>query len=150
VKPDSKIRVPAHLRITSEPAGLAEVRDTVAEVAGEMGFSAEEVANLVLAVDESLCNVIKHGYAGEPGHPIELTISDELGSGRAGMEIQIRDYGKQVDPEKIQGRDLDEVRPGGLGLHIIRSTMDEVKFTQAEGGGMRLVMSKYLKGKNED
>jgi anti-sigma regulatory factor (Ser/Thr protein kinase) len=147
VKPGSGAKIPAYLRITSEPARLAEVRRAVAGIAGEIGFDKEEVSQLVLAVDEALCNVIKHGYACEPGHPIELVLSDAPGAGGAGLEIQVRDYGKQVDPDGLHGRDLEDVRPGGLGLHIIRSTMDEVKFTRAEGGGMRLVMCKYRKRK---
>jgi anti-sigma regulatory factor (Ser/Thr protein kinase) len=60
------------------------------------------------------------------------------------LECDVRDFGRQVDPSTIRSRSLDEVRPGGLGVHIIRSVMDEVEYSRAEGGGMRLRMLKYL------
>jgi anti-sigma regulatory factor (Ser/Thr protein kinase) len=132
------------LHITSDPGRLAEVREAVAKLAREVGFAQDTVDKMVLAVDEALCNVIKHGYKGEGGKPIELTFAAEPEPGRAGLEIRLRDYGCQVDPNAIRGRDLGEVRPGGLGVHIIRSLMDEVEYAQAEGGGMRLRMRKYL------
>jgi anti-sigma regulatory factor (Ser/Thr protein kinase) len=144
MKPGGAVKGPVHLRITSEPARLAEVRETVAEKARQIGFGEEQVGKMVLAVDEALCNVIKHGYGCEPGRPIELTISEDVGSGRVGLAICLRDYGRQVDPQTIRSRDLREVRPGGLGVHIINSLMDEVEYSQAEGGGMRLRLCKYL------
>ena len=144
MKPGRAVKGPVQLRITSEPARLAEVRETVAEKARQIGFGEEEVGKMVLAVDEALCNVIKHGYGCQPGRPIELTISQEVGSGRVGLAICLRDYGRQVDPKTIRSRDLKEVRPGGLGVHIINSLMDEVEYSQAEGGGMRLRLCKYL------
>jgi anti-sigma regulatory factor (Ser/Thr protein kinase) len=55
----------------------------------------------------------------------------------------VRDYGRAVDPATIRGRDLSEVRPGGLGVHIIRSIMDEVCYEPAAGGGTRLNMLKW-------
>ena len=144
MKPGGAVKGPVHLQITSEPARLAEVREAVAEKAREIGFAEDEVGKMALAVDEALCNVIKHGYGCEPGRPIELTISGDVGLDRVGIAIQLRDYGRQVDPKTIRSRDLREVRPGGLGVHIINSLMDEVEYSQAEGGGMRLRLRKYL------
>ena len=138
------VEEPLHLHITSEPARLAEVRDAVAKTARQIGFDEEEVGKMVLAVDEALCNVIKHGYGYEPGRPIDLTFSGQVGADRVGIEILVRDYGRQVDPSTIRGRDLARVRPGGLGVHIITSLMDEVEYSQAAGGGMCLRMRKYL------
>ncbi len=60
--------------------------------------------------------------------------------------IVIEDRAKQVDPGSIQSRDLDDIRPGGLGVYIMREVMDEVVFEQREGGGMRLRMLKRTAG----
>jgi serine/threonine-protein kinase RsbW len=48
-----------------------------------------------------------------------------------------------VDPAEICGRDLDDVRPGGLGVHLIRAMMSTADYSRAPGGGMLLVMRKY-------
>jgi hypothetical protein len=37
---------------------------------------------------------------------------------------------------------LDDIRPGGLGVYIIREIMDEVRYEKREGGGMRLTLTK--------
>ena len=63
--------------------------------------------------------------------------------GRAGLEIVILDRGKSIDPAAICGRDLADIRPGGLGVHIIRSVMDKVQYRRRSGGGMLLRMVKY-------
>jgi serine/threonine-protein kinase RsbW len=48
-----------------------------------------------------------------------------------------------VDPAKLRGRQLDEIKPGGLGLHFIRRSMDTVEFTRRRGvNELRLI--KYL------
>jgi hypothetical protein len=59
-----------------------------------------------------------------------------------GLRIVIEDLGRQTDPGAIKGRDLDDVRPGGLGVHIIREVMDEVVYEKRPGGGMRLTLVK--------
>ena len=49
-----------------------------------------------------------------------------------------------------RGRDLDDVRPGGLGVHIMTSCMDCLEFRQAEGGGTILTMVKRLSADGKD
>ena len=58
----------------------------------------------------------------------------------------LRDFAPHVPPDCMQPRDLDEVRPGGLGTHFILQVMDEVGFVEPppEGGGNLLRMVKKL------
>ncbi len=60
------------------------------------------------------------------------------------LEIRLRDYGNQVAPEQIRSRDLDDVRPGGLGVHIIQECMDTVEYRPAETGGTLLILQRRL------
>jgi len=109
------------------------------------GFSGDDTHELTLAIDEALANVIKHGYQSRDDQPIELTLkSVRTPEGTPGLSIVVRDYGRQVDPTTIHGRDLNEVRPGGLGVHIIQTVMDEVEYSCPSGGGMQLRMVKYV------
>ncbi len=132
------------MRIRSQPCELAAVRDCLELRACEIGFSSDDVSGIILAVDEALANVIRHGYGGACEKPIDVEIGCIEASARAGICILIRDYGKQVDPADIVGRPLEDVRPGGLGVHIIRSIMDEVDYRPADGGGMLLTMKKSV------
>lgn len=145
------------VELRSNPILLAGVRDLVSSTAKRFGFADDACGQIALAVDEALCNVIRHGYQREPDHPIWLSIWPLGGawadgtpkpSGGSGderpdaMKIVIEDEAKPVDPEKIRSRDLDEIRPGGLGVHIIKTVMDEAMYEQRGPLGMRLTMVK--------
>lgn len=133
------------LRILAQPEALPQAREAIARVADSVGFGEEERCHAILALDEALANVIKHGYGSACAQPIEIAIGTLRQGERAGLRVTIRDFGRQVEPGAICGRDLDDVRPGGLGVHIIRSVMDEVVYEKAEPCGMRLTMTKWVK-----
>ncbi len=133
------------IQISSDPAHLPRIREAIQQVAMNIGFSEEQIGKMTLAVDEAIANVIKHGYCGCNDQPIEVLINPVERDGHQGIKLVIRDFGKQVSPESICGRDLDDVKPGGLGVHIIRSIMDEVIYSKADGGGMQLELMKLNK-----
>ena len=56
----------------------------------------------------------------------------------------IEDEARQVEPESIKGRDLADIRPGGLGVHIIREVTDLAVYEKRAGAGMRLTIEKYV------
>lgn len=132
------------LQMVSDPTYLAGARDLVASVARRLGFSEEGCGQIALAVDEALCNVIRHGYDRRKDGPIWLSLwplAGENGHG-PGIQIVLEDEAKQVDPALIKSRDLDEIRPGGLGVHIIKQVMDEVRYEKRDRIGMRLTLVK--------
>src|SRR5437773_8717715 len=56
------------------------------------------------------------------------------------LEIVLEDRGVTANPKKMCGRKLEDVRPGGLGLHFIRESMDTVEFSRRKGRNqLRLV-----------
>ncbi len=136
-----------HVRIEllSNPLYLCGARDLVLSVARRLGFSDDAAGQVALAVDEALCNVIRHGYDRRTDQPIILEVSPLGPPERAeGVRVVIQDRGRQVDPAQIRGRDLSDVRPGGLGVHIIREVMDSVVYEKLPEAGMRLTMEKRL------
>ena len=130
------------LEMQSNPLYLSGARDLIAAVAKRLGFSDVACCQIALAVDEALCNIIRHGYKRQGDGRIWVSL--ERRTDPDGLRIVIEDEARQVDPEKIRGRDLDEIRPGGLGVHIIREVMDEVVFEKRERIGMRLTLVKHL------
>jgi anti-sigma regulatory factor (Ser/Thr protein kinase) len=108
-------------------------------------------------VDEALCNVIRHGYEQRGDGSIEVCVwpmagedaggsGDDPGAVGGGLYIRIEDRGRQTEPDHIRSRELTEIRPGGLGVHIIKEVMDYVRYDKREGGGMRLTMMKRAGG----
>ena len=129
-------------RFAAEPSELKVVRAAVQSGAVQAGCSEDEAADLVLAVDEACQNIIRHAYCGGTG-TIELRME------RDGDRIvaALRDYARPSDPRCLErNRDLDEVKPGGLGTHFMKSVMDEVTLvTLPDGKGNLLRMVKRLK-----
>ncbi len=132
------------LRLASDPACLPEARDKIRAWLCARGWEEDGACEYVLALDEALANVIRHGYNNDPSQAIEVAaeIITDAAEGD-GVRITVRDYGQQIDPDAICGRDLDDVRPGGLGVHIIRSMTTTATYKRAAGGGMLLIMTKY-------
>ncbi len=108
-----------------------------------LGFTEEQATKIMLAMDEALVNVIRHAYGGAHDKPIFIDMRGTEDNGRIGLRVLIRDEGRKVDPAKIRSRDLDDIRPGGLGVHLMKSIMDVVEFTPQDRG-MALEMIKYL------
>ena len=133
------------LRILSHPRNLCVVRAAIETAVRRLGFNETDAAQIILAVDEAMANCIRHGYQGATDKPIWLQFHATPHETEPSFRITIEDHGRQIDPDQIHGRELDDVRPGGLGVHIIRQVMDEVSYSRREGCGMRLVMSKKLR-----
>ena len=118
---------PLELRFPARSDELRGVRDAVRERLRAWRLARSPPADVVLAVDEACQNVIRHAYRGEPDGVIELEMrcaGDEL-------SIAVRDFAPPVDPARIRPRPLDDLRPGGLGTHFIRSVMDQTEFLPA-------------------
>jgi anti-sigma regulatory factor (Ser/Thr protein kinase) len=95
---------------------------------------------LVLAVNEACMNVIQHAYGGSADG--EIRISLERYGNR--LVIELEDDAPCIDPARVKPRGLDELRPGGLGVHFIREILDEVAFLPCGEQGNRLRMIKWL------
>jgi len=138
---------PVELRLLSQPRYLLGAREFVSGVAKRLGFDDRSAGQIALAVDEALTNVIRHGYQRCEDGRIWLKIwpMTSEGSGQpAGIRIVIEDECPQVEPGQIRSRDLEDVRPGGLGVHLISELMDTASYEQRETTGMRLTMTRAL------
>lgn len=134
-----------HVRIEmiSQPRYLAGARSMIASIAQRLGFAEAACGQIALAIDEAICNVITHGYQKRPDGRIWISIWP-ISEPSPGIRILIEDEGKQVDPESIRSRDLGEIRPGGLGVHIIKHVMDSAEYTRRAKCGMALCMEKHI------
>lgn len=131
------------IKIPSDPKFLKIIRAAIGHICETMGFSSDEGNNITLAVDEACSNIIKHAYGGATDQVIEMICS--VHGDR--VEILLKDVGKTVSAESIKSRQLDDIRPGGLGVHLIRSVMDIVKYEHQPTGGNLLQLVKFLQRK---
>ena len=129
------------LRFPARADRMVMVRSSVRSAARYCGFDEGQTRDIVLAVGEACQNVILHAYD-DGGGEIVLGIL----RGSDGIILRVTDFGAAVDPTKVKPRDLDDLRPGGLGTHFIRSLMDSADFLPApDGVGNILQMTKARK-----
>jgi serine/threonine-protein kinase RsbW len=123
------------LELRSHPTLLCVIRGALVPLLEMLGFSEEQSRAIIRGVDEAVSNIMRHSYHGRLDQPIELYCSRlerrTKGEKELGVEILLFDCGTAVDTTKLPARPLDEVRPGGLGLHIIRGSMDTVQYKRA-------------------
>src|SRR5467141_1860043 len=135
------------LALYSNPRLLSVVRGAVERLTETLGFPAVECRSITRAVDEALTNIVRHSYGNRLDQPIAMYFRRAQrrhdGQVQQGLEILLCDRGPAIDPCKLQGRPLDEIRPGGLGLHFIQQAMDTVEVTR-KGSTNRLCLVKYL------
>ncbi len=130
--------------IAARPENLAAARAFVERAAAAARAEPAAVAALKLAVDEVCNNIIEHGYAGRGDGEIELRCESDAES----LRVTIVDHGRSFSPEKIAPADTTSGwrdRPvGGLGWHLIRSSVDVVDYRPDPARGNRLTLVKRL------
>ena len=112
------------LRFPARAAELKKIRDTIREAVEGCGCSAKSTADIVLAIDEACQNIIRHAYRGDSDNVIEIEVEHQ----GDGLVFTLADQAPAIDASLVKPRDLDDIRPGGLGTHFISRVMDEVEF----------------------
>ncbi len=136
---EKKIK-PVCLSIKSHPENLRSVRSLITNVLLTIKVSEQDSQNIILAVVEACSNIIKHGYKNDYNQKIDLTINVKAKI----LTISIIDKGLKFDINSFEPRDVSKVRPGGLGVHIIKQVMDMVEYTQTSQGFNKIKMVKKL------
>jgi anti-sigma regulatory factor (Ser/Thr protein kinase) len=120
---------------------LKPVRDAVRLLAQRVGCSDANIDCMVMAINEACMNVIQHAYGIKEDGEVIL----EFWQDGQDMVIRIHDFAEKIDRSNIKSRDLDDIRPGGLGVHLITKMMDSVEYLDGQDGvGNMLQMRKRL------
>ena len=129
-------------RFRAQANELCRTRDAVRSCLTNCGCQKDMVEDVVLAIDEACQNIIRHAYCGDAEGEIVL----ELGKRDDTLVVSLLDFAPEASPDCMKPRDLDDLRPGGLGTHFIRSVMDDVSLGRAPSGrGNLLRMIKRMK-----
>lgn len=133
------------LKVKSKTENLSIIRDFISSSAYEAGMKSDAVENIILAVDEACTNIIRHAYKSVPDG--ELIIKTKSTVSR--FVVSITDYGKSFEPEMIPEPDLQKYyrqrRVGGLGMYLMKTLMDDVKYVSIPGKYNEVLLSKNLK-----
>ena len=133
------------LTVKSKTENLSLIRDFVSQSAFNAGVATDVVENIILAVDEACTNIIKHAYKSSPDG--ELIVKTKSTSTR--FIIIITDFGNTFEPDAIPEPDLQKYyrqkRVGGLGMYLMKTLMDDVKYISIPGKYNEVLLSKNIK-----
>ena len=128
------------ITIPSHPKYLSIVRSVTGKIAQMFEITEPLTEDMKLAVDEACANVIKHAYRGDRTKKIVLKYKITKKS----FNVIIEDSGIKAQTDLIKGRNLDDIRPGGLGIHFIKRVFDVFQFDETKKKGNRLILIKSM------
>lgn len=136
--------------IEAESGSLGPFRQKLRSFLESASFDAKRVQEILLSVDEVLTNIIRHGYGGKDPNKahekIRISFSDLKDRG----EIVIEDGGPGFNPCAAPLPKLPSEKPGGLGIYLVRTLMDELHYEPLKPKGNRLRLVKYKQSKERN
>jgi len=110
--------------------------------AEQHGIGEKDKLCIDLVAEELFTNTIKYGSGGDGW--VQITV-EMVGPQ---LRLELVDFDAEpFDPESVKppplSAPIQERRPGGLGIHLIRSMVDEVKY-EYRGREMRVLVTKNL------
>jgi anti-sigma regulatory factor (Ser/Thr protein kinase) len=129
----------AELRIRNRLDELGRASAWLARFTDSLALPAETVFRLDLGLTEALTNVIAYAYPDGAEHEIRIRLEAE----EAAVSLEVEDDGVAFDPLTAERPPLpsrlEEAAIGGLGIHLIRSMLDDCHYRR-EAGRNRLTM----------
>ncbi len=124
-------------------SSLKDVRVFCREVFEKLQIQEDLKDELVLAIAEAAQNIVKHAFKNSAS-PTELMVV-QISCENNKLQIAFYDRGTPVDPKKVKHREIDNVKPGGLGTFFIQEIMDAVEFKDGKKPWINhLVLTKQL------
>ena len=117
----------------------------VEEICESLGFDADTISSVKVAVEEAVVNVMKYAYpAGQHG---DVTV--EAASNDLRLKFTIIDSGKPFDPTVQTPVNTtlpaQERSAGGLGIHIMRQKMDSINYERIDNLNVLTLRKKIVK-----
>jgi serine/threonine-protein kinase RsbW len=103
----------------------------ICKEARSAGFNEHDVAKIELAAEEALVNIIQYAYPKGQGD-VEIAIDALKGQS---ITLVLKDKGvpynpvSSEQPKRPENSDSDQL-PGGYGIFLFRTMMDEIKYTR--------------------
>jgi anti-sigma regulatory factor (Ser/Thr protein kinase) len=120
------------LTLATSISGFDEIRDEVETFCETHELPVKTGFSLQLVLEELVVNIVNHGYGGAAG-PVRL----QLGADRGRVTGEIVDEGVPFDPTEAPAAetdaDVDERAIGGLGIHLVRSMVEDLAYERVGG-----------------
>ncbi len=136
--------------IGGDRAQLSELLHEMRDVLATQNSVPQRVTNhIIWAVDELLTNTISYGYEEDSSSLESAAIRIVLEVSDSNIKLTLEDNAVAFDPflevpEPDLESSLEDMAPGGLGVHLVREMMDETSYERLASGN-RITLCKQLK-----
>ncbi len=138
-KPEMKIE-------QAELKDIGRITEFVEEKVSGMGGSMADVVSINVAIDEIVNNIVSYGYGEERG-PITVRLNPKKNPDR--VDITFIDEGIPYNPVTKDDPDTtlsaEEREIGGLGIFIVKKTMDDMKYRYENGRNILTITRNFKK-----
>ena len=114
----------------------------VEEVCEEVGLSMSDIMSMNLAIEEAVVNVMSYAYP----KGTEGKVCIDAKANNEWLKFIITDWGKPFDPTIKDDIDItlpaEERLIGGLGIHIVKQTMDIINYERIESKNVLTLIKK--------
>lgn len=121
------------IKITNRLEEVPQMMASIEDICAEEGIDEMTILGINLALEEAVVNVVNYAYPEGTVGDIEM----EVNADAKAITFILRDHGKPFDPTAAKEVDItlsaEERQIGGLGIHLIRNYMDEVKYDYCDG-----------------
>ena len=122
------------LTMKAERENIPEVIDFIDRELDELGCSEKTKAQINIAIDELYGNIASYAYGEVSG---EVTVIIDRDSTPGAVSISFQDEGKPFNPLESGEPDVTlsarERKVGGLGIFLVRKSMDDVLYEYRDG-----------------
>ncbi len=114
----------AHLNHSEKKAflvnssSLKDVRSFCRDVFEKLQIEQNLKDELVLAIAEAAQNIVKHAFKNNAAANELMVVQISCENNK--LQIAFYDRGTPVDPKKVKHREIDNVKPGGLGTFLFK------------------------------
>jgi anti-sigma regulatory factor (Ser/Thr protein kinase) len=133
--------------ITGPGEEVARVPGMLDTLAREHRLDARAVADMQVALDEILSNILENGFIDGAAHRVDIALAVDGDR----LTAEVEDDCAPFDPLALSPPDLraslQDRRVGGLGVHFVKRLMSDVRYARV-GSRNRLVLTKALARKD--
>jgi serine/threonine-protein kinase RsbW len=133
------------LVIANRVEELARVAARLDDLGMRRGLPRDTVADLHVALDEVLTNVLSHAYDDGGTHDIRIVLAVYPDALQAEIEDDGRPFDPLAAPPPDRSAPLAQRKVGGLGIHFVRSLMSELVYERIDDRN-RLVLTRSFAG----
>lgn len=137
------------LTIDATVENITSVTDFVDEQLEEFGCPLKAKMQINIAIDELFGNIAHYAYKPDVG---PATVRVEVNENPLAVIITFIDHGVQYDPLSAEEPDttlsVEERSIGGLGIYIVKKSMDEITYEYKDGQNI-LKIKKNIYGNTE-